>query len=65
MKVEQSIEVEREPQESFDLFIGTVVSLEHRLFELLGPAGQPARDGFAGGWPGVLACYSTAASGGA
>lgn len=40
---------------------GTRVSLEHRCFERLGLAGQPARDGFAGGWPGVLACYAAAA----
>lgn len=37
---------------------GTRVTVEHRFFERLGPAGEETRDGFAGGWPTVMGHYA-------
>lgn len=42
---------------------GTRVDVEHRGFERLGPDGGPTAQGFAGGWPPVLALYAAAAHG--
>lgn len=41
---------------------GTIVAVEHRAFDRLGPDGTTMRDGFAGGWPGVLAAFEAQAA---
>ena len=40
----------------------TTVDLEHRGFEVLGDDGQVTRDGFANGWPSVLASFGRRAA---
>lgn len=42
---------------------GTHVQVEHRAFDRLGPDGDAIGQGFAGGWPGVLASFANRASG--
>lgn len=37
---------------------GTRVQVEHRAFERLGRDGEAVGEGFAGGWPGVLAMFA-------
>jgi uncharacterized protein YndB with AHSA1/START domain len=37
---------------------GTRVTVEHRFFERLGPAGEETRQGFAGGWPTVMGHFA-------
>ena len=39
----------------------TRVDLEHRNWEIYGDEAPAARDGYASGWPGVLARYAEAA----
>ena len=36
----------------------TRLEIEHRAWERLGEAGPDNRDGYANGWPTVIACFA-------